>query len=69
MGLYLLAIYIRRLSQVAALLGFLVGLAVVCFVAFGTNTSWPWYTAVGTLTVFVSGAIANLFFPRQVNNG
>lgn len=65
LGIFFLATFSQRASQASALLGFLVGLATVLYVAFiikGT-VAWPWYTLIGATTVFVVGIATSRFFP------
>lgn len=63
LGLYLLGVLLRRVSQPAALVGFAIGLAAVSFVHLYTETSWPWYTVIGSLTTLLVGWLANLAIP------
>jgi len=55
LGLYLLAVFARRVEQPAALLGFVVGVTGLSAIAYGTDLYWPWYAALGSLLTFFAG--------------
>lgn len=65
LGIFFLATFSKRASQVSALLGFLVGLIAVLYVAFAMKDSiaWPWYTLIGASTVFLTGILVSTFLP------
>jgi len=48
----------KRGGPASALIGMSCGIAAVAYVWLGTPIAWPWYTVVGSLTTFVTGAIA-----------
>jgi SSS family transporter len=60
LGLYLLIVLLRRVSQLAALIGFTAGLLAVT-AAFVTPISYPWYSVIGSLTTLLVGALVNYF--------
>jgi SSS family solute:Na+ symporter len=60
LGLYLLAVFARRVKQPAALSGFVVGVAGLSAIAYGTALHWPWYAALGSLLTFAAGWIIQL---------
>jgi SSS family transporter len=61
LGLYLLGV-LTRVDQRAALGGFLIGIAVLSYLALGTALAWPWYAAAGSLCTFAAGVIMQQFF-------
>jgi len=65
LGIFYLATFSKRTSQASALLGFVVGLGVVLYVAFEMKdqVAWPWYTLIGATTVFLVGIAASQFLP------
>ena len=72
LGIFFLATFSKRASQVPALLGFLIGLATVLYVAFAMKdqVAWPWYTLIGATTVFLVGISASIFLPdKKQTNG
>jgi SSS family solute:Na+ symporter len=64
LGLYFLGIAVPRASERIALIAFLTGTIVTCWVAFGTNVHWLWYTLVGSGTILVVGLILTAIFVR-----
>jgi Na+/proline symporter len=64
LGLFLLGILTQRVGEKAALVGTLAGVAAVSAVKLGTTLAWPWYSLVGSSTVFVVGLLASLAAPR-----
>ncbi|MFK7779409.1 MAG: sodium:solute symporter [Gimesia sp.] len=67
LGIFFLATFSKRVSQVPALLGFVTGLTTVLYVAFEMKdqVAWPWYTLIGATTVFLVGLLGSLFLPAQ----
>lgn len=51
LGLYLIGVFTKRVGELAALAGFIAGIAVLSTVALATPLDWPWYSAVGALSV------------------
>jgi len=58
LGLYFLAVFAPRVAQRAALSGFVVGVAVLSFVAMATPVYWAWYALVGSLSTLAAGVLA-----------
>lgn len=67
LGIFFLATFSKQASQASALIGFLVGLITVLYVAFGMKgqVAWPWYTLIGASTVFVVGMAGSVFLPQE----
>jgi SSS family transporter len=57
LGLYALGLVSRRVSQTTALIAFMVGVVVTCYVAFATPISGWWYTLVGSTVIVVVGLV------------
>jgi solute:Na+ symporter, SSS family len=55
LGLYALGLVSRRVTQTTALIAFMVGVVVTCYVAFATPISGWWYTLVGSSVIVVVG--------------
>jgi Na+/proline symporter len=68
LGLYLLAVFARHVQQPAALLGFVVGVASLSAIAYGTSLYWPWYAAVGSLLTFFAGWLIQLFWSGSTDS-
>ncbi len=57
-GVFSLGVLTRRVGQRSALVGLVVGLAVLTGVKFGTDIAWTWYAAIGAGTTFGAGVFA-----------
>jgi SSS family transporter len=66
LGVFFLGIFPVRATRRGALVGLLVGLGVMTWVAFATKLAWPWYTLTGASTTFFSGIIASYLLPEPV---
>jgi Na+/proline symporter len=66
LGMFFLGVLTRRVSEIAAIVGLLAGLAVMTYVYFGTKIAWPWYAMIGSVTTFLVGVAASVAFPRRV---
>lgn len=64
LGLYALGLIAPQTSQNVAIAAFVVGAAVTCYVAFGTNVYGYWYTLVGSTTIVLAGLILGVIFPK-----
>jgi Na+/proline symporter len=56
----------QRIRQPSALIGFSIGLAVITYVFFLTDISWPWYTLIGSATTVFSAWIATPFVKQLI---
>ena len=65
LGVFLLGVATRRVDERAALVGLLVGAAVVSSCAFLTALAWPWYALVGASTTFATGCLVAAFTTRS----
>ena len=57
LGVFLLGAT-KQATTRSALVGMAAGIAVVSWVAFATDTAWPWYAVVGSVTTVAVGAAA-----------
>jgi SSS family transporter len=70
LGIFFLGILSKRATRRGALVGLVVGLSVITWVAFGTTLAWPWYSIVGSTTTFLSGLVASWMLPApDLKNG
>ena len=60
LGLYFLGVFAPRVQQRAALTGFVVGVAVLSFIAYTTALHWAWYALCGSMITMAAGLTANL---------
>lgn len=65
LGLYGLGLIAPKTSEGVALIAFVVGAIVTCYVAFGTNVNGYWYTLVGSSTIVLVGVVLGGIFPRS----
>lgn len=60
LGIFFLGTFTRRVQSPAAIIGIIIGAAVMLFVKFGTAVSWQWYVLIGSATTFISGWLTSL---------
>lgn len=66
LGIYLVARFAPRVTQAAALGGFVVGVSVLSWLALATELYWPWYAAAGALTTLLGAtAFQSLLRPAR----
>lgn len=65
LGLFLLAILVRRAQQRDAIIGFAAGILTMIFVVLFTKVAWTWYTVIGSGTAVLVGSLMSLLFPRK----
>ena len=62
LGVFLLGILAPRVNAQGALIGGLVGFAMISTVGLATPINLFWYAPIGCLTTFVAGAAVSQFF-------
>ena len=68
LGVFFLGTLTKRVSQKAALIGLVTGLAVMSYVAFRTDIAWPWFAIIGSAVTFTTGIVTSLILAdRQVD--
>lgn len=60
LGVFLLGTFAKRVQQKSAIVGIVIGAAVMLAVKLGTTVSWQWYVLIGSLTTFLAGYSASL---------
>lgn len=60
LGIFFLGTFTRRVQSKAAIVGIVVGAAVMMIVKFRTPISWQWYVLIGSLTTFAVGYLTSL---------
>ncbi|MGE3844389.1 MAG: sodium:solute symporter, partial [Vicinamibacterales bacterium] len=63
LGVFILAVGVRRASGTAAFVGLIAGMAAVAFVASSTNVAFLWHNVVGAVVVVVVGSVISLVVP------
>jgi SSS family transporter len=64
LGIFLLAIFSRRANALGAIIGSVLGMAVVSYVAFWTDISFFWYGIVGGGVTIIAGYAASMLGPK-----
>lgn len=66
LGLFLLGVFIRRVQQVHAIIGFAAGILTMILVVLSGKVAWTWYTVIGSGITVLIGTAASLLFTRRV---
>jgi len=66
LGIFLLGVLTRKVTERGALIGAALGLAALCFVVAGNalhlfSLAWTWYVAIGALVTFGGGLLGSAF--------
>ena len=61
LGVFFLGTLTKHVSQKAALVGLVTGLATLSYLAFGTDLAWPWFAIIGSAVTFTTGIVVNPF--------
>lgn len=64
LGVFLLGTLTRRVGQMAAFAGILVGASLMLALKLFTGVSWQWYVLAGSITTFLAGLAASAIVPR-----
>jgi Na+/proline symporter len=59
LGVFLLALHRRGITQRGALTGMAAGLATMLVIHWTGGVAWPWYVLVGTAVTFTTGRIVS----------
>ena len=60
LGVFGLGVLTRRVRENDAIAAWVIGLAVILYVTFGTTVAWTWYVVIGATTTFAAGCAASL---------
>ncbi|MBL8167180.1 MAG: transporter, partial [Acidobacteria bacterium] len=66
LGIFFLGTFTKRVQSPAAIIGIIVGAAVMLYVKFRTPISWQWYVVIGSMTTFLVGYLASFFSKQRV---
>jgi SSS family solute:Na+ symporter len=58
LGIFLIGIFLRRIGETEAIVGFLCSLTGMIFVIYFTKVAWTWYTLTGVIITFISAGMA-----------
>lgn len=62
LGVFLVGVFLRRVSQAPALIGMIVSMAVMLYVYFTTRIAWTWYVFIGSVITVIAAWLASLAF-------
>jgi SSS family solute:Na+ symporter len=62
LGVFLVGVFLKRVSQAPALIGMLASMGTMLFVYLGTRIAWTWYVFIGSLITLVVAWLASLAF-------
>jgi Na+/proline symporter len=65
LGIFFLGTFTKRVQSASAIVGIVVGAAVMLYVKFRTPISWQWYVLIGSVTTFTVGWLASFVFGRS----
>jgi SSS family transporter len=65
LGVFLLGVLTRRVSERSAMVAMLAGLCVTLYVRFGTPIAWTWYVLIGTCMTVGTGLAVSLLLDRE----
>jgi SSS family solute:Na+ symporter len=57
LGIYFLGVFVSRAEQREALVGFVIGVAVLSAIAYSTPVHWAWYALIGSLSTLIAGTV------------
>jgi len=67
LGMYFLAVLVRRVDQRSALIGFVVGLVALSTIYWTTSVYWLWYAVIGSMITLASGTAASFLFAGEAS--
>lgn len=62
LGVFLVGVFLRRVSQTPALIGMLVSMSAMLYIYFETRIAWTWYVFIGSSITVIAAWLASLAF-------
>jgi len=62
LGVFLVGVFLRRVSQSPALIGMLVSMATMLYIYLATRIAWTWYVLIGSGITLIVAWLASLAF-------
>ena len=62
LGVFLVGVFLRRVSEPPALIGMLVSCVAMLYIRFATNVAWTWYVFFGSIITLVVAWLASFAF-------
>jgi Na+/proline symporter len=67
LGIFFLGTFTQRVQSKAAIVGIIVGAAVMLYVKFRTPISWQWYVLIGSVVTFAVGVIVSFVMREEAS--
>jgi SSS family transporter len=62
LGVFLVGVFLRRVSEPPALIGMLVSCVAMLYIRFATNVAWTWYVFIGSIITLIVAWLASFAF-------
>jgi len=62
LGVFLVGVFLRRVSEPPALIGMLVSCLAMLYIRFATNIAWTWYVFIGSVITLIAAWLAGFAF-------
>ncbi len=62
LGVFLVGVFLRRVSEPPALIGMLASCVAMLYIRFATNVAWTWYVFIGSIITLVVAWLASFAF-------
>ncbi len=62
LGVFLIGTFLKRVTEMPALIGMIVSIALMFYIRFATPIAFPWYVLIGSVTTFVVAYLASFVF-------
>jgi solute:Na+ symporter, SSS family len=65
LGVFLVGAFLKRVTEIPALIGMLVSIALMFYIRFYTPIAFPWYVLIGSVTTFAVAFLASFAFGNR----
>ena len=69
LGVFLVGSFLKRVTEIPALIGMLVSIGLMFYIRFYTPVAFPWYVLIGSVTTFFVAWIASFILSSNKNEG
>jgi solute:Na+ symporter, SSS family len=67
LGVFLIGTFLKRVTEIPALIGMLVSIGLMFYIRFATPIAFPWYVLIGSSTTFTVAFLASLVLSSNKN--
>lgn len=60
LGVFLIGVFLKKTTEIHALIGMGTSILVMLYVLFGTKIAWTWYAFIGSLTTLIAAWLASI---------